>query len=90
MTMVALATTGHFQQCTTFNHSKSLVARVNDLSYASPHLVELWQDITAIEKTPKLRRAIHRAIQRFGNPPISIQIRSKFNRLYLRYQRLLS
>ena len=90
MTMAALATTGHFQKCKTFSHSKSLVACVNDLSYASPHLAELWQEIAAIEKTPRLRRAIYKAIQRFDNPPPSTRLQSKLKRLFLRYRRFIS
>lgn len=87
MTMVALNTTGHFSKCTTFNHSKSLVGRVNNLRYASPHLVELWQDIAAVESKPKLKRAIERAINRFDNPPLRSRLRLKSKRFFAKCQR---
>ena len=92
MTMVALAETGYFPQCKTFSHSKSLVTRVNELSFTSPHLAALWKDIASVEKTPELQSAIYRAIRRRRNPKPSFraQLLSKFKRLFAKFQRLFA
>ena len=89
MTMVSLAGTGFFQNCKTFIHSKSLVDRVNELSHTSPHLVALWQDIAAIEKSPELRSAIYKATRRFKKPKFGNRFRLKrLKRLFRKFQRL--
>ena len=100
MTMVALAGTGYFQYCKTFSHSKSLVTRVNELSFTSPHLAALWKDIASVEKTPELQSAIYRAVQRRrqpkqSKPSFSTRLLSKLKRLslkrlFLKCQRLFA
>lgn len=88
-TMVALAGTGYLPQYTTFNHSKSLAARIIGLGAIRPHLIPLWQEALIIEKNPILRRAIQVLVHHSKTPSWTTHLRTAVHYLSFKLQRLV-